>query len=56
MIEVLADSTAETSTEHNVADAAFQLYLDKNGRYPVIMQTVCSLFYYIAYSMLQTLQ
>ena len=41
MIEVLADSSTECTTEPNPADAAFQLYLEKYGHYSATMQTVC---------------
>ena len=40
MLEVLADSSAESTTEPNIADATFQLYLEKYGHLPATMQTV----------------
>ena len=37
IIEVLADSSTESTTEPNPADAAFQLYLEKYGHYSATM-------------------
>ena len=41
IIEVLADSSAESTAEPNAADTAFQLYLEKYGHYLATIQTVC---------------
>ena len=53
IIEVLADSSTESTSEPIVADAAFQLYLEKCGHYSVTMQTI--LFNLVTYSRLQML-
>lgn len=53
IIEVLADSSTESTSEPIAADAAFQLYLEKCGHYSVTVQTV--LFNLVTYLRLQML-